>query len=109
MLQRVFDSYPEESWIECYLLNRLRDLGFMKNADFHSSDIQPTDQKKKFKNLLTECIERYRILSNELSHLSGVISFIEKTSSEILQERIEKSARQLRPQDSSIFVNQAEL
>lgn len=109
LLQSVFDSYPEESWIECYLLNRLRDLGFLKNADFYSSEIQPTEQKKKFKNLLTECLERYRILHNELSHLSGVVSFIEKTCSEILQERIEKSARQFRPQNSSIFVNQAEL
>ncbi len=108
MLQSVLDSYPEESWIESYLLNRLRDLGFLKNADFHSSDEQPTPQKIKFINLLTESLERYRILNNELSHLSGVIPFIESKCAQILKERI-LNARHSEPQNSSIFVDPAEL
>ena len=108
MLQSVLDSYPEESWIKTYLLNRLRDLGFLKNADYHSSDQQPTPKKIKFINLLTECLERYRILNNELSHLSGVIPFIESKCAEILKERI-INARQTQTQNSSIFVDPTEL
>lgn len=109
LLQSVLDTYPEESWITCYLLNRLREVGFLKNADYYSSDIEPTPQKKKFLNLLTESLERYRILNNELSHVSGVISFVESTCAQILKERIENSVRQQQPPNSSIFVNPAEL
>ena len=108
LLTRGIDSYPEEKWIEAYLLNRLRELGFLKNPDFYSSDEEPTEQKRKFQNMLTECLERYRILNTELTHGSGVLKFIDMKCAEILKERIERF-RNVRQQNNSIFVRREEL
>tara|TARA_Y100000114_G_C11729394_1_gene312703 strand:- start:78 stop:1295 length:1218 start_codon:yes stop_codon:yes gene_type:complete len=105
LLASALDSYPEESWIECYLLNRLRDLGFLKNPDFFSSDESPTPQKTAFKNILTDCLERFNILNREMSHGSGVLTYIESVCANILKERIELFLENRRSNaDSSIFV-----
>jgi hypothetical protein len=95
VLQTFADAVPEESWIETYLTNRMREIGEFKNADFYSSDEDPTPARKRFKKVLTESIEKYNILLHQglsqLTHNSGVILFIENTCANLLKERLRRT------------------
>lgn len=88
LFQASYDEYPEEKWIQCYILNRLRELGELKRADFDSTDDDPTEKKKVFQNILTEAKERYIILEGNLSHSSGALGYLEKTFSDMLNKRL---------------------
>ena len=90
LLRSVLDSCPEETWIRVYLTNRMRETGTLKRADFYSSDADPSSRKKIFQNILTECLNRYRILQNGLTHNSGVINYVESVIASSLEERIKK-------------------
>ena len=92
LLQSALDSYPEQKWLACYLLNRLRELGELKKVDFESSDADPTEKKKVFQNMLTEAKERFIILEGSLTHGSGVLPYLEKSFSEILKKRLTNAA-----------------
>ena len=95
VLETFSDAVPEEKWIESYLINRMREVGEFKNADFYSSDEDPTPSKKRFKKVLTESIEKYNILLHQglsqLTHNSGVILFIENTCANLLKERLTRT------------------
>ena len=90
MLRAAIDSISEEKWINSYILNRMREIGQLKSPDFYSSDIDPSPAKKVFQNMLTECLKRYRMLENGLTHPSGVINFVENAIANFLKERIER-------------------
>tara|TARA_B100001250_G_C19798304_1_gene789796 strand:- start:1296 stop:2510 length:1215 start_codon:yes stop_codon:yes gene_type:complete len=95
VLRSFADRFPEEKWIESYLLNRMREIGEFLNVDYYSSTEAPTPSRKKFKKILTEALEKYTILRHQglpqLTHNSGVILFIENTCAKLLKERIRKA------------------
>lgn len=93
----VLDSVEEERWIKSYVINRLREIGEYKAADYHSSDQAPTPSKIKYNKLLTTAIERYNILGyqnmQQLSSNSGVILYIEEQCADLLRSRIRERTR----------------
>ena len=89
LAQSALDSIPEDVWIESYIANRLREIGELRNSDFYSSDVDPTPRKKKFQFILTEALERYRIIEDgQLTGNSGVIKFIEDKCAKLLKKRL---------------------
>ena len=99
--QSVYEDYPEEEWINCYVLNRLRELGELKKVDFDSADSDPTENKRIYQNILTEAKERYTILESNLSHSSGALGYLEKTFSDMLKKRLADARTQTETNNSN--------
>ena len=90
-LSLPFTGISDLKWIEIFLLHRFREIGILRESDYRSSDNSPTENKKRFQNVLGAVKTRYALgptASLPLTHNSGLLAYIENLCAQELKKQL---------------------